>query len=84
MRICRLIRSASRPAVQPPSPSPPPPTSAADQCPDSAAPEWVGDAGTLLLVAYLVVMAVILFNLLIAILSTAHYEVRIRQRSPED
>ncbi|CAM9102556.1 unnamed protein product, partial [Hapterophycus canaliculatus] len=48
---------------------------AADQCPDHSAPDWVGDAGTLLLVAYLVVMAVILFNLLIAILSTAHFEV---------
>ncbi|CAM9784847.1 unnamed protein product, partial [Scytosiphon promiscuus] len=48
---------------------------AADQCPDHPASNWVGDAGTLLLVAYLVVMAVILFNLLIAILSTAHFEV---------
>eukprot|EP00752_Nemacystus_decipiens_P009021 g8052.t1 len=48
---------------------------ASGQCPDHASPEWVGDVGTLLLVAYLVVMAVILFNLLIAILSTAHYEV---------
>eukprot|EP00903_Cladosiphon_okamuranus_P019883 g18275.t1 len=48
---------------------------AADQCPDHASPEWIGDIGTILLVGYLVVMAVILFNLLIAILSTAHFEV---------
>lgn len=44
-------------------------------CPLHPAPERARDAGTFLLVGYLIVMAVVLFNLLIAILSTAHKEV---------
>lgn len=46
------------------------------ECPDHPAPERARDAGIFLLVMYLIVMAVILFNLLIAILSTTHSEVR--------
>lgn len=46
------------------------------QCPKHPAPGRARDAGTLLLVCYLIVMAIILFNLLIATLSTTHKKVR--------
>ncbi len=39
------------------------------------------DVGIVLLVAYIVVMALIIFNLLIAILSTTHREVRAQNRN---
>lgn len=45
-----------------------------DQC-ENLAPELAYHASIILLVAYLVVMAVVLLNLLIAVLSTAHQEV---------
>lgn len=38
-------------------------------------PEWARHAGIFLLMAYLIIMAVLLMNLLIAVLSTAHAEV---------
>ncbi|CAM9885508.1 unnamed protein product [Ectocarpus fasciculatus] len=44
-------------------------------CPDIPSPGRASDAGTFLLVAYLVVLAVVMLNLLIAVLSTAHGEV---------
>eukprot|EP00903_Cladosiphon_okamuranus_P009225 g8807.t1 len=48
-----------------------------DQCPNQPAPRHAAGAGSFLLVSYLVVMAVVLLNLLIAILSTAHKEVHV-------
>ncbi|CAB1096081.1 unnamed protein product [Ectocarpus sp. CCAP 1310/34] len=45
------------------------------QCPYNPSPGRASDAGTFLLVAYLVVLAVVMLNLLIAVLSTAHGEV---------
>lgn len=45
------------------------------QCPDHAAPGRVHHAAIFLLVMYLIIMAVVLLNLLIAVLSTAHSEV---------
>ncbi|CAM9621106.1 unnamed protein product [Ectocarpus sp. 13 AM-2016] len=45
------------------------------QCPDNPAPGRASDAGTFLLVAYLVVLAVVMLNLLVAVLTTAHGEV---------
>ncbi|CAM9548053.1 unnamed protein product, partial [Ectocarpus fasciculatus] len=45
------------------------------QCPGNPSPGRASDAGTFLLVAYLVVLAVVMLNLLIAVLSTAHGEV---------
>lgn len=39
-------------------------------------PEWAEEVGVTLLVLYLAIMAILLLNLLIAVLSTAHAEVR--------
>lgn len=45
---------------------------AADEC---ALPPWAYDTGVWMLAVYLVVMVILLLNLLIAVLSTAHTEV---------
>eukprot|EP00903_Cladosiphon_okamuranus_P021649 g19903.t1 len=46
-----------------------------EQCPNHPSPGQASDAGIFLLVAYLLVLAIIMLNLLIAVLTTTHGEV---------
>lgn len=48
-----------------------------EEASDCKGPSWAHDAGVLLLVLFMIVMAILLLNLLIAVLSTIHDEVSV-------